>query len=171
MQSEAAGAAEMKAAASGNPLILMQVQSAADLRKLEVPYSQHQRRRHRLRDRLKWLNRADERLAKAESACTADIRHRDGHTHMIKEKDKRIRMELFAGDKTLTDRDGEKTKDILLCCEKEMTRSAGDCSALIGASPCTLNTMPSPSAARRSSESCDRYGWTEVQTGQSRLPL
>ena len=31
VQSEAANAAEMKAAASGNPLILMQVQLAADL--------------------------------------------------------------------------------------------------------------------------------------------
>ena len=36
VQSEAANAAEMKAAASGNPLILMQVQLAADLRKLEA---------------------------------------------------------------------------------------------------------------------------------------
>lgn len=39
--SEAANATEMKAAASGNPLILMQVQLAADLRKLEALYSQH----------------------------------------------------------------------------------------------------------------------------------
>lgn len=35
VQSEAANAAEMKAAASGNPLMLMQVQLAADLRKLK----------------------------------------------------------------------------------------------------------------------------------------
>lgn len=55
VQSEAANAAEMKAAASGNPLILMQVQLAADLRKLEALYSQHQRGQHRRRDRLKWL--------------------------------------------------------------------------------------------------------------------
>lgn len=39
VQSEAANAAEMKAAASGNPLILIQVQLAADLRKLEALYS------------------------------------------------------------------------------------------------------------------------------------
>ena len=36
VSSEAANAAEMKAAASGNPLILMQVQLASDLRKLEA---------------------------------------------------------------------------------------------------------------------------------------
>ena len=76
VQSEAANAAEMKAAASGNPLILMQVQLAADLRKLEALYSQHQRGQHRLRDRLKWLNGTDERLAKAESAYAANIRDR-----------------------------------------------------------------------------------------------
>ena len=46
--SDAANAAEMKAAASGNPLILMQVQLAADLRKLEALYSQHQRSQHRI---------------------------------------------------------------------------------------------------------------------------
>lgn len=126
VQSEAANAAEMKAAASGNPLILMQVQLAADLRKLEALYSQHQRGQHRLRDRLKWLNGTDERLAKAESAYAANIRHRDRHTHIVTEKDKeKIRIELFAGDKMLTDRDGEKIKDILLGCVKEITRNAG----------------------------------------------
>lgn len=49
VSSEAANAAEMKAAASGNPLILMQVQLASDLRKLEALYSQHQRGQHRMR--------------------------------------------------------------------------------------------------------------------------
>lgn len=67
VSSESANAAEMKAVASGNPLILMQVQLAADLRKLEALYSQHQRGQHRLRDRLKWLNSTESRLAKEES--------------------------------------------------------------------------------------------------------
>lgn len=52
VQREATNAAEMKAAASGNPLILMQVQLVADLRKLEALYSQYQRGQHRLRDHL-----------------------------------------------------------------------------------------------------------------------
>ena len=65
--SEAANAAEMKAAASGNPLILMQVQLAADLRKLEALYSQHQRSQHRMRDRLKYLASTETRLAKEET--------------------------------------------------------------------------------------------------------
>ena len=45
VSSEAANAAEMKAAASGNPLILMQVQLASDLRKLarKSIFTQHLR--------------------------------------------------------------------------------------------------------------------------------
>lgn len=80
VQSEAANAAEMKAAASGNPLMLMQVQLAADLRKLEALYSQHQRGRHRLRDRLKWLEGTHARLAEAEAAHAANLRCRDANT-------------------------------------------------------------------------------------------
>lgn len=53
VSSEAANAAEMKAAASGNPLILMQVKLASDLRKLEALNSQYQRTQHRLQDRLR----------------------------------------------------------------------------------------------------------------------
>lgn len=45
----------------------MQVQLAADLRKLEALYSQHQRGQHRLRDCLKWLEGTDARLAAAEA--------------------------------------------------------------------------------------------------------
>lgn len=77
VQSEAANAAEMKAAASGNPLILMQMQLAAVLRKLEALYSQHQRGQHRLRDRLKWLEGTDARLAAAEADHAANLRCRD----------------------------------------------------------------------------------------------
>jgi hypothetical protein len=55
VQSEAANAAEIKAAASGNPLILMQVKLSSELRKLEALYSQHHRSQHRFGDRLRWL--------------------------------------------------------------------------------------------------------------------
>ena len=77
VQSEAANAAEMKAAASGNPLILMQVKLASDLRKLEALYAQHQRGQHRLRDRLKWLATSPDRLRRAESDYVENIRRRD----------------------------------------------------------------------------------------------
>ena len=126
VQSEAANAAEMKAAASGNPLILMQVQLAADLRKLEALYSQHQRDQHRLRDRLKWLEDTDARLAAAEADHAANLRCRDANTHIVREKDKeKIRIELRTDEELLTDKDGDKMKDLLLGCVKEVTRNVG----------------------------------------------
>jgi hypothetical protein len=125
-RSEAANAAEMKAAASGNPLILMQVQLAADLRKLEALYSQHQRGQHRLRDRLKWLEGTDARLAEAEADHAANLRCRDANTHIVREKDKeKIRIELRTDEGLLTDKDGDKMKDLLLGCVKEVTRNVG----------------------------------------------
>ena len=126
VQSEAANAAEMKAAASGNPLILMQVQLAADLRKLEALYSQHQRGQHRLRDRLKWLEGTDARLAAAEADHAANLRCRDANTHIVREKGKeKIQIELRTDEGLLTDKDGDKMKDLLLGCIKEVTRNVG----------------------------------------------
>ena len=123
--SEAANAAEMKAAASGNPLILMQVQLAADLRKLEALYSQHQRGQHRLRDRLKWLGGTDDRLAKEETLYAENIRRRDSHTRTITEKGKeKILVELTVDGKTFTARDSDKIRDRLLDGIKEVTRDS-----------------------------------------------
>ena len=123
--SEAANAAEMKAAASGNPLILMQVQLAADLRKLEALYSQHQRGQHRLRDRLKWLKSTDSRLAKEETLYAENIRRRDSHTRTITEKGKeKILVELTVDGKTFTARDSDKIRDRLLDGIKEVTRDS-----------------------------------------------
>lgn len=125
VQSEAANAAEMKAAASGNPLILMQVQLAADLRKLEALYSQHQRGQHRLRDRLKWLKSTDSRLAKEETLYAENIRRRDSHTRTITEKGKeKILVELTVDGKTFTARDSDKIRDRLLDGIKEVTRDS-----------------------------------------------
>ena len=123
--SEAANAAEMKAAASGNPLILMQVQLASDLRKLEALYSQHQRAQHRLRDRLKWLRSTDERLAKAEVIYAQNIKLRDTNTHHITEKGKeKIKVELRIGPNVLYVQDNEKMKNHLLDGIKEVTRNS-----------------------------------------------
>lgn len=123
--SEAANAAEMKAAASGNPLILMQVQLAADLRKLEALYSQHQRSQHRMRDRLKYLASTETRLAKEETLYAENIRRRDSHTRTVMEKEKeKILVELTADGKTLTAKDSEKIKDRLLEGVKEVTRDS-----------------------------------------------
>ena len=123
--SEAANAAEMKAAASGNPLILMQVQLASDLRKLEALYSQHQRAQHRLRDRLKWLKSTDERLAKAEKIYAGNIKLRDENTRHVTDKGKeKIKVELRIDENVLYVQDNEKMKNHLLDGIKEVTRNS-----------------------------------------------
>ena len=125
VQSEAANAAEMKAAASGNPLILMQVEIASNLRKLEALYSQHQREQYRLRDRLKWLEKAEERLAAAEAGYAENIRCRDASTRIITEKGKeKILVELYIDGKVLQAKDNEKMRDQLIGGVKEVTRNA-----------------------------------------------
>ena len=123
--SEAANAAEMKAAASGNPLILMQVQLAGELRKLEALHSQHQKGQHRLRDRLKWLNSTEKRLARAESAYAENIRRRDSHTRTVTEKGKeKILVELLYDGNILTGKDSKKIQGILVGGIKEVTRTS-----------------------------------------------
>ena len=109
VQSEAATAAEMKAAASGNPLILMQVQLAADLRKLEALHTQHQRTQHRLRDRLKHLQGAEERLDAARKLHEDALALRDAHTRYDVEKgEKKIHQELFVEGRPLDAKDDKK---------------------------------------------------------------
>ncbi len=120
VQSEAANAAEMKAAASGNPLILMQVQLASDLRKLEALYSQYQRSQHRMRDSLKMLASADARLAKREENHALDSGHRDSNTDKYMDSGKeRIRLHFFKDGKMHTDKDSEKLKGFIVDGVKE----------------------------------------------------
>lgn len=67
---EAANAAEMKAAASGNPLILEEMDLRRKLRKLESQQQEHDREQHRINGRIRNFNRQIERnetkLPKAE---------------------------------------------------------------------------------------------------------
>ena len=126
VSSEAANAAEMKAAASGNPLILMEVQLASDLRNLEALYSQHQRGQHRMRDRLKYLASAESRLTKAETDYAENIRLRDTNTRTVTEKGKqKILVELVHEGKILGDKESDKIRDILVGGIKEVTRNSG----------------------------------------------
>lgn len=91
--SEAATAAEMKAAASGNPLILLQVKLAADLRKLEALSAQHKRAQHTLQDRISWLKNAEKRFEKVKDTYEANCRLRDSKTHKtIKDGKEKIQI-------------------------------------------------------------------------------
>lgn len=61
---EAANAAEMKAAASGNPLILEEMDLRQKLRKLDGQSREHDREQHRIVDRLRSLGEERDRLQK-----------------------------------------------------------------------------------------------------------
>ncbi|MBA6105247.1 DEAD/DEAH box helicase family protein [Pseudomonas monteilii] len=78
--SEAANAAEMKAAATGNPLIFMQVKLSADLKKIEAVYSNYKRNLHSVESRLDWLAGADLRADRTVSRCNEEIARRDAGT-------------------------------------------------------------------------------------------
>ncbi len=124
VQSEAANAAEMKAAASGNPLILLQVQLASDLRKLEALYSQHQRSQHRMRDSLNVLATVGERLIKRENDHILDTTHKERNTHKYTEKGKeKLRLEFFNGGNMYTDKDSETLKNFIVDGVKEAMKT------------------------------------------------
>ncbi|MCY0853062.1 KfrB domain-containing protein [Cupriavidus sp. D39] len=78
--SEAANAAEMKAAATGNPLIFMQVQLSSELRKLEAVHANYKRNMHSMEGRLQWLERAEVRASDRIEKLQAEIALRDGNT-------------------------------------------------------------------------------------------
>lgn len=78
--SEAANAAEMKAAATGNPLIFMQVQLAAELKKLEALHANHKRNMHNLESRVAWLAEADRRADAAVETIRKEVATRDANT-------------------------------------------------------------------------------------------
>jgi N12 class adenine-specific DNA methylase/predicted RNA methylase len=76
---EAANAAEMKAAATGNPLIFLQVKLAAELKKAEAFFANHKRNQYALESRVAWLAAADERANRAAMKWQAEIARRARH--------------------------------------------------------------------------------------------
>ncbi len=78
--SEAANAAEMKAAATGNPLIFLQVQLAAELKKVEALFSNFKRNQHALDSRIAWLEEADKRADRSVARWNGEIAKRNAGT-------------------------------------------------------------------------------------------
>jgi N12 class adenine-specific DNA methylase/predicted RNA methylase len=76
---EAANAAEMKAAATGNVLIFMQVKLAADLKKAEAIYSNHVRNQHFLEKRIEYLGQADTRAEQSMRRWKGEQSIRDAY--------------------------------------------------------------------------------------------
>jgi N12 class adenine-specific DNA methylase/predicted RNA methylase len=77
---EAANAAEMKAAASGNPLIFMQVQFAAEVKKLEAFHNNYKRTHHALERRMLALADATPYYERKVAMFESEIRRRDTNT-------------------------------------------------------------------------------------------
>ncbi|NTA80743.1 PLxRFG domain-containing protein [Agrobacterium tumefaciens] len=69
---EAANAAEMKAAASGNPLILEEMDTRRKLRQLEGQSVEHDREQHRIKGKIKSLEGETERLQRDLPSVEAD---------------------------------------------------------------------------------------------------
>ncbi|YP_010115338.1 DarB-like antirestriction [Sinorhizobium phage PBC5] len=69
---EAANAAEMKAAASGNPLILEEMETRRRLRQLESQAVEHDREQHRIKSRARSLTDEAEMLRKRQPDVEAD---------------------------------------------------------------------------------------------------
>lgn len=69
---EASNAAEMKAAASGNPLILEEMETRRKLRTLEQQSVEHDREQHRIKSRVRALNDEIASLEKRAPAVAAD---------------------------------------------------------------------------------------------------
>ena len=55
---EAANSAEMKAASSGNPLILEEMSLRQAIRKLENSQAEHNREQHRIKDQMRWVEQS-----------------------------------------------------------------------------------------------------------------
>jgi hypothetical protein len=70
----------MKAAATGNELIFTQVKLAAELKKLEAIHATFQRSRHKLENRITWLEKAPERAALEIDRWKKEIELRDKNT-------------------------------------------------------------------------------------------
>jgi N12 class adenine-specific DNA methylase len=69
---EAANAAEMKAAASGNPLILEEMETRRKLRQLESQSVEHDREQYRIKGKIRALNDEISSLEARSDAVTAD---------------------------------------------------------------------------------------------------
>ncbi len=124
VQSEASNAAEMKAAASGNPLILMEVNFNTEKRKLEALQAQHNRSKHRLADNIKYLKGSDERMRKAETSYQENTSLRDRNTKKIIVDDKeKIKLELYTKDRMLTADNIKDLQNLFVSCANQAINS------------------------------------------------
>jgi len=121
--SEAANAAEMKAAATGNELIFLQVKLAAELKKMEAVLANFQRGQHQLERRVDYLEKYPEQAAKEIAAWHKEIELRDKNTTQEKyfAVDGQVYGEKNRGDLSLVV--GRAMKEVLT--RPEQTKKVG----------------------------------------------
>jgi N12 class adenine-specific DNA methylase/predicted RNA methylase len=78
---EAASAADMKAAASGNPLILEEIRLRNEVKSLDAQREGWLRSRHDLNRRLSWLKQTFEHERRTREFIEPMIKHRDSHSN------------------------------------------------------------------------------------------
>lgn len=105
---EAANAAEMKAAASGNPLIFMQVQLSSDLKKLEAMHSNYKRNLHAIERNIGWLEGSETRGMKALAELQKQIARRDANTTE--------KWQFISGQRAYTVENKDDLLDIVMSC-------------------------------------------------------
>ncbi len=101
---EAANAADMKAAASGDPLISREIQLRTDRKRLEMLQSAWNKNRIELQNRAAYLRDYDVRYQSAKDAAAAKIKKRDDNTEHD-DKGKQI-FKFTMPDGTTTDEKG-----------------------------------------------------------------
>lgn len=116
---EAANAAEMKAAATGNALIFMQVKLNAELKKLEAVYANHRRNLHVLEKRVQFLEGAEQRAAQLLRRWQDEIAVRDGC-----QSKERAPFTLPDGSVLGDDQRKELLDHMVLCMKQAMDRRA-----------------------------------------------
>jgi N12 class adenine-specific DNA methylase/predicted RNA methylase len=80
---EAANAAEMKAAASGNPLVLTQVNISSELKKMEALYSSHMRNQHFIENTIFKLEKTIQQAPNLEQQLIENIKLSKGPKTLI----------------------------------------------------------------------------------------
>ncbi len=124
VQSEASNAAEMKAAASGNPLILMQVNLDSDKRKLEALLNQHNRSKHRSSGRLQYLEGTEDRFKESKATYEENTKLLSSKTVKIVENDKeKVKLEVHSKGKVLTGDNSEELKAMFINGAKLVTKN------------------------------------------------
>lgn len=102
---QAASYADLKAAATGNPLILEQVKLTSEVNKLEQMKRTYDRSLYRMQDTVASLVHYQKAAGKRMDRISADIKRRDKNTPLPPKKGQKPTINLVIDDKTITNKE------------------------------------------------------------------